>query len=123
KGAGDLGVELGAMDTTLYRDDVFDGLPKPEVGSTDLPGHTIEGKTVILVDDVLYTGRTIRAALDALMDYGRPHGVQLAVLVDRVHRELPIQPDYVGLKVETTRQQSVKVLLDGNERAVLRVKK
>jgi len=75
--------------------------------------HTIVGRTIILVDDVLYTGRTIRAALDALMDYGRPRAVQLAVLVDRGHRELPIQPDYVGLKVETTRNQSVKVILDG----------
>jgi pyrimidine operon attenuation protein/uracil phosphoribosyltransferase len=124
--AGELTAELGAIDITLYRDDVFEGLPKPEVGSTELPGHGIAGKTVILVDDVLYTGRTIRAALDALMDYGRPRGVQLAVLVDRGHRELPIQPDYVGLKVETTRQQSVKVLLgdaaDGRDRAVLREK-
>jgi pyrimidine operon attenuation protein/uracil phosphoribosyltransferase len=122
--AGELTAELGAMDITLYRDDVFNGLPKPEVGSTELPGHTIAGKTVILVDDVLYTGRTIRAALDALMDYGRPRAVQLAVLVDRGHRELPIQPDYVGLKVETTRQQSVKVVLaDAGDRAVLREKK
>jgi pyrimidine operon attenuation protein / uracil phosphoribosyltransferase len=119
----DLRVELGAMDITLYRDDVFVGLPKPEVGSTELPGHTIAGKTVILVDDVLYTGRTIRAALDALMDYGRPRAVQLAVLVDRGHRELPIQPDFVGLKVETTRQQSVKVMLGGEDRAVLREKR
>jgi len=88
------------------------------VGSTELPDHSIAGKTVILVDDVLYTGRTIRAALDALMDFGRPRGVQLAVLVDRGHRELPIQPDYVGLKVETTRMQSVKVILDdGRDRA------
>jgi pyrimidine operon attenuation protein/uracil phosphoribosyltransferase len=120
---GDLRVELGAVDITLYRDDVFEGLPKPEVGSSELPGHTAAGKTVILVDDVLYTGRTIRAALDALMDYGRPRGVQLAALVDRGHRELPIQPDYVGLKVETTRQQSVKVILDGRDRAVLREKR
>ena len=114
---------VGKIDITLYRDDVFDGLPKPEVGSTELPGHGIAGKSVVLVDDVLYTGRTIRAALDALMDYGRPRAVQLAVLVDRGHRELPIQPDYVGLKVETTRQQSVKVILDGKDRAVLREKR
>ena len=102
---------VGAIDITLYRDDVFEGLPKPEVGSTEIPGHSIEGKTVILVDDVLYTGRTIRAALDALMDYGRPERVQLAVLVDRGHRELPIQPDYVGITVQTTRRESVKVSL------------
>jgi pyrimidine operon attenuation protein/uracil phosphoribosyltransferase len=121
--AGEVAAKVGAMDITLYRDDVFEGLPKPEVGSTTLPEHTIAGKTVILVDDVLFTGRTIRAALDALMDYGRPRSVQLAVLIDRGHRELPIQPDYVGLKVETTRQQSVKLILDGRERAVLREKR
>ena len=120
---GELTAELGAIDITLYRDDVFEGLPKPEVGSSEFPGHTIAGKTIILVDDVLYTGRTIRAALDALMDYGRPRAVQLAVLVDRGHRELPIQPDYVGSRVETLRQQSVKVILDGRDRAVLRQRK
>ncbi|HEX8951264.1 MAG TPA: bifunctional pyr operon transcriptional regulator/uracil phosphoribosyltransferase PyrR [Polyangia bacterium] len=120
---GEIKASTGAIDITLYRDDVFEGLPKPEVGTTTLPEHTIAGKTVILVDDVLYTGRTIRAALDALMDYGRPRAVQLAVLVDRGHRELPIQPDYVGLKVETTRTQSVKVILDGRDRAVLREKR
>jgi pyrimidine operon attenuation protein/uracil phosphoribosyltransferase len=109
--AGGARPELGAIDITLYRDDVFEGLPKPEVGSTELPGHSIAGRTVVLVDDVLYTGRTIRAALDALMDYGRPRRVQLAVLVDRGHRELPIQPDYTGITVETTRAQSVKVTL------------
>jgi pyrimidine operon attenuation protein/uracil phosphoribosyltransferase len=109
--AGDVKPELGAIDITLYRDDVFEGLPKPEVGSTELPGHSIAGRTVVLVDDVLYTGRTIRAALDALMDYGRPRKVQLAVLVDRGHRELPIQPDYVGLAVQTQRNESVKVTL------------
>jgi pyrimidine operon attenuation protein/uracil phosphoribosyltransferase len=103
--------ELGAIDITLYRDDVFNGLPKPEVGSTELPGHSIAGRTVVLVDDVLYTGRTIRAALDALMDYGRPKKVQLAVLVDRGHRELPIQPDYVGSTVQTGPNESVKVTL------------
>jgi pyrimidine operon attenuation protein/uracil phosphoribosyltransferase len=111
---------VGKIDITLYRDDVFDGLPKPEVGSTDLPNHTIAGRSVVLVDDVLYTGRTIRAALDALMDYGRPRAVQLAVLVDRGHRELPIQPDYVGLTVQTSRSESVKVILDGRDRAMLR---
>jgi pyrimidine operon attenuation protein/uracil phosphoribosyltransferase len=127
--AGELGTpELGAIDITLYRDDVFEGLPKPEVGSTEMPGHTIEGKTVVLVDDVLYTGRTIRAALDALMDYGRPKKVQLAVLVDRgrEHRELPIQPDYVGIAVQTSRSESVKVTLaelHPTERVMLREKK
>jgi pyrimidine operon attenuation protein/uracil phosphoribosyltransferase len=117
---------VGKIDITLYRDDVFLGMAKPEVGSTELPGHGIAGKTVVLVDDVLYTGRTIRAALDALMDYGRPRAVELAVLIDRGHRELPIAPSYVGLRVETTRAQSVKVILDGPDketRAVLREKK
>ena len=117
--------ELGAIDITLYRDDVFEGLPKPEVGSTELPGHSIAGRTVVLVDDVLYTGRTIRAALDALMDYGRPKRVQLATLVDRGHRELPIQPDYVGLTVQTSRTESVKVTLkelDQSDRVILREK-
>jgi pyrimidine operon attenuation protein/uracil phosphoribosyltransferase len=117
--------ERGAIDITLYRDDVFEGLPKPEVGSTELPGHSIAGRTVVLVDDVLYTGRTIRAALDALMDFGRPRAVQLAVLVDRGHRELPIQPDYVGTVIQTARDESVKVTLaelGGPDRVVLRQK-
>jgi pyrimidine operon attenuation protein/uracil phosphoribosyltransferase len=114
---------LGAIDITLYRDDVFEGLPKPEVGKSELPGHSADGRTIVLVDDVLYTGRTIRAALDALMDYGRPRAVQLAVLVDRGHRELPIQPDYVGLTVQTGRDESVKVTLSelgAPDRVVLR---
>jgi pyrimidine operon attenuation protein / uracil phosphoribosyltransferase len=103
-------VPLGAVDITLYRDDVFVGLPRPEVGVTELP-FALPGKTIVLVDDVLYTGRTVRAALDALNDYGRARAVELAVLVDRGHRELPIQADYVGLRVETTRKESVKVML------------
>ena len=99
---------LGAVDISLYRDDVFIGLPRPQVGPTELP-FELPGRTIVLVDDVLYTGRTIRAALDALMDFGRPRAVQLAVLVDRGHRELPIGADYVGLKVDTSRDQSVRV--------------
>ena len=101
---------LGAVDITLYRDDVFRGLPRPEIGPTELP-FKLGGVTVVLVDDVLYTGRTVRAALDALMDFGRPRAVQLAVLVDRGLRELPIQADYVGLAAETTADESVKVYL------------
>ena len=101
---------LGAIDITLYRDDVFFGLPKPEIGPTDLP-ETIEGRTVVLVDDVLYTGRTVRAAMDVLADYGRPRAVQLAALIDRGRRELPIQPDFFGVKVQTTADQSVRVML------------
>lgn len=102
--------QLGAVDITLYRDDVFTGLPRPEVGPTELP-FALEGLTIVLVDDVLFTGRTVRAALDALMDYGRPAQVQLAALVDRGMRELPISADYVGINVETTVDDSVKVFL------------
>jgi pyrimidine operon attenuation protein/uracil phosphoribosyltransferase len=115
---------LGAIDITLYRDDVFRGLPRPEVGSTELP-FPLGGVTVVLVDDVLYTGRTVRAALDALMDYGRPRAVQLAVLVDRGQRELPIQADYVGLVAATTADESVKVVLrEGGDpdRVIVRVR-
>jgi pyrimidine operon attenuation protein/uracil phosphoribosyltransferase len=114
---------LGAIDITLYRDDVFVGLPKPEVGPTDLP-LPIAGRKLVLVDDVLFTGRTVRAALDVVMDYGRPRAVELAALIDRGHRELPIQPDYVGLAVATTRAQSVRVELvelgASADRAILR---
>ncbi len=102
-------IPCGAMDITLYRDDVFTGLSRPEVGPTELPG-TVHGKSVILIDDVLFTGRTIRAALEEIMEFGRPHSIQLAVLVDRGHRELPIQADFVGLTVETQREQVVRVL-------------
>jgi pyrimidine operon attenuation protein / uracil phosphoribosyltransferase len=113
---------LGAVDITLYRDDVFHGLPMPEIGPTELPSG-IEGQTIILVDDVLYTGRTIRAAMDVLADYGRPRAVQLAALVDRGRRELPIQPDYVGIQVQTTALESVRVMLKERgepDRVVLR---
>jgi pyrimidine operon attenuation protein/uracil phosphoribosyltransferase len=118
-------VPLGAVDITLYRDDVFVGLPRPEVGTTELP-FALPGRSIVLVDDVLYTGRTVRAALDALNDYGRPRAVELAVLVDRGHRELPIQADYVGVKVETTRSESVRVMLQElgePDRVVLRERK
>jgi pyrimidine operon attenuation protein/uracil phosphoribosyltransferase len=90
---------LGALDIALYRDDIADRL-RPEIGPTELP-FALAGTKVVLVDDVLYTGRTVRAALDALMDWGRPRAVQLAVLVDRGHRELPIRADYVGTTVDT----------------------
>jgi pyrimidine operon attenuation protein/uracil phosphoribosyltransferase len=99
---------LGAVDIALYRDDVFEGLPRPEIGPTELP-FELEGSRVVLVDDVLYTGRTVRAALDALMDFGRPRAVQLAVLVDRGLRELPIRADYVGLTIESAPTESVRV--------------
>lgn len=104
-------VPQGQVDITLYRDDALRGLPRPEIGPTSLP-FQLAAKKVVLVDDVLFTGRTVRAALDALNDYGRPHRVRLAVLIDRGHRELPIQADYVGLRVDTTDDQSVKVQLE-----------
>ena len=117
-------VPVGEMDITLYRDDVFQGLPDPQVGPTRLD-FGVRDKKVVLVDDVLYTGRTIRAALDELMDFGRPRKVELAVLVDRGWRELPIQADFVGITVETERDESVKVMIgeeDGKEEVVLRKK-
>lgn len=113
---------LGAVDITLYRDDVFHGLPKPEIGPTDLP-ESVDGRRVVLVDDVLFTGRTIRAAMDVLADYGRPRSETLAVLVDRGRRELPIQPDFVGVAVQTTATESVRVMLNERgetDRVVLR---
>ena len=108
--------QLGAVDITFYRDDVSvrnGGAPlheQPVVRGTALD-FSLEGKTVVLVDDVLYTGRTIRAAIDALLEYGRPERVQLAVLVDRGHRELPIRPDYVGKNLPTARSERVQVQL------------
>jgi pyrimidine operon attenuation protein/uracil phosphoribosyltransferase len=105
------GVEIptGSLDITFYRDDI-DNKPKPLPKSTDIP-IDISGKTVVLVDDVLYTGRTIRAAMDALMDHGRPARVQLAALVDRGHRELPIRADFVGRNLPTGKHEDVQVLL------------
>jgi len=100
----------GMIDITLYRDDVFIGLPQPVVGRTEMP-FDVSGIDIILVDDVLYTGRTVRSALDAIIDYGRPGRVRLAVLADRGLRELPVQADHVGLRIDTRRDQSVKVLL------------
>ena len=116
---------VGILDITLYRDDLSTLGYQPEVHETQLPVD-ITGKDVILVDDVLYTGRTIRAALDALIDMGRPTTIQLAVLIDRGHRELPIRADYVGKNVPTSKHESVSVQLgatDGTERVVIREKK
>ena len=121
-GAGEAKPLLGAVDISLYRDDVFRGLPKPEIGPTELP-EPIDGRMVVLVDDVLFTGRTIRAAMDVLADYGRPRAVKLATLVDRGRRELPIQPDVVGVVVETTASESVRVMLSERgegDRVILR---
>jgi len=117
------GVELpvGALDVTLYRDDLGKVGVQPVVRKTEIP-FTVDQKKVVLVDDVLYTGRTIRAAMDSLMDLGRPRLIQLAVLVDRGHRELPVRADYVGKNVPTSQQEQVQVLLeeeDGVDRVVI----
>ena len=103
-------VPLGKLDISFYRDDFLTYL-SPEVHGTHIP-FSLDGKTVVLIDDVLYTGRTIRAALDALMDLGRPASIQLAVLVDRGHRELPIRADYVGKNVPSSRDENVRLFLE-----------
>ena len=105
-------VPTGALDITLYRDDLMRHAvgPQPLVRKTEIP-FSIDDKRILLVDDVLYTGRTIRAALDALIDFGRPKAIQLVVLVDRGHRELPIKADYVGKNLPTSLSQSVQVHL------------
>lgn len=115
-------VRAGALDVTLYRDDLAGGPHRP-MSPTRVPAEGIDGATVVLVDDVLFSGRTIRAAFDALRDLGRPARVQLAVLVDRGHRELPIRADYVGKNVPTSRDEGVSVRLteiDGGDAVVLR---
>jgi len=114
-------IPKGALDITLYRDDLQTVGPRPVVGATNLPGD-IDGKRIVIVDDVLYTGRTIRAALDELADFGRPARISLAVLIDRGGRELPIQPDIVGKVVPARNGDRVDVLLqevDGATKAVL----
>lgn len=103
-------VPIGILDITLYRDDLNTIADHPVVRTTEIP-FDIEGKTLVLVDDVLYTGRTVRAALDAIMDIGRPGKIQLAVLIDRGHRELPIRADYVGKNVPTSSREVVSVRL------------
>ncbi len=105
------GVLAGSVDASLYRDDI--GLRPVSPGAVSELDFPIDGATVVLVDDVLYTGRTVRAALDAVSDYGRPGAVQLAVLVDRGHRELPIRPDYVGKNLPTSTSETVTVSADG----------
>jgi pyrimidine operon attenuation protein/uracil phosphoribosyltransferase len=113
----------GALDITLYRDDLMRQPvgPQPVVRSTEIP-FSVDDRTILLVDDVLYTGRTVRAALDALIDLGRPQAIQLVVLVDRGHRELPIKADYVGKNLPTSRGESVQVRLeevDGDDEVVI----
>jgi pyrimidine operon attenuation protein/uracil phosphoribosyltransferase len=104
-------VQFGTLDISLYRDDYEHLRENPKLQGSDIP-FEVEGEQIVLVDDVLFTGRTIRAALDALSDYGRPGRVELAVLVDRGHREFPIQPDYVGIRLETERRDHVYVSLE-----------
>lgn len=114
-------VPCGSLDITMYRDDLR-LKPARALERTDLPPEGVDGVVVVLVDDVLYSGRTIRAALDALGDLGRPRAVQLAVLVDRGHRELPIRADYVGKNLPTSQRESVQVLLtelDGRDAVLL----
>jgi pyrimidine operon attenuation protein/uracil phosphoribosyltransferase len=114
-------VPQGSLDITMYRDDLR-LRPARALGPTQVPPEGIDGRTVVLVDDVLYSGRTVRAALDALNDLGRPRAVQLAVLVDRGHRELPIRADYVGKNLPTSQSEQVRVLLtevDGEDAVLL----
>ena len=111
EGIENITVDHGILDITLYRDDLAEGIQKPELKKTEI-SFALENKHIILCDDVLFTGRTIRAAIDALMDFGRPSSVQLAVLIDRGHRELPIRPDYVGKNIPTAKSKRIQVLLD-----------
>ncbi len=116
-----LKIPVGALNISLYRDDLSSLNQQPAVPQTDIPVN-IDGKSVVLVDDVLYTGRSIRAAMDALIDLGRPRSIQLAVLVDRGHRELPIRADYVGKNIPSSRDEEIQVQLletDGLERVVI----
>ncbi|SDI66982.1 bifunctional pyr operon transcriptional regulator/uracil phosphoribosyltransferase PyrR [Natribacillus halophilus] len=110
----DIDLPVGSVDITLYRDDLEKKQADPEIHELDLP-VSIEGRKIILVDDVLYTGRTVRAAMDALMDKGRPSQIQLAVLIDRGHRELPIRPDYIGKNVPTSRSEVIRVLFANSD--------
>ncbi|MEN3045464.1 MAG: bifunctional pyr operon transcriptional regulator/uracil phosphoribosyltransferase PyrR [Candidatus Hydrothermales bacterium] len=117
-------IEMGTVDITFYRDDLMKLYEQPEVKETNIP-FSVDDEKILLVDDVIYTGRTIRCAIDVLLDYGRPKKVELLVIVDRGHRELPIHPDYVGRKIPTSRDEIIDVRVrevDGED-AVLLVKK
>ncbi len=116
-----LPIAMGVLDITLYRDDLRDKLEQPILKGTEI-SFDVTGKDIILVDDVLYTGRTVRAALDELIDLGRPSSIQLAVMADRGHRELPIKADFVGKNIPTTDQEEIRVLLkevDGEDGIIL----
>lgn len=106
-------IPVGIIDTVPHRDDRRN-IPVPQISTSDMP-FDISGKKVIMVDDVLYTGRTVRAAMEALISYGRPSGIQLAVLIDRGHRELPIRGDYVGKNIPTSRSETIKVEIQAEE--------
>jgi len=115
-------VPQGELDITLYRDDLAQRRHQPPLGPSDVP-VSLTDRQIVLVDDVIFTGRTVRAALNAVMDYGRPRSVQLAVLIDRGHRDLPIRPDYVGKNVPTALDEEVQVRLeetDGVDEVVIR---
>ena len=114
-------IPLGVLDITLYRDDISISKKKPSLGKTQIP-FSLDDKKVILIDDVLFTGRTIRAAMDALIDFGRPKMIQLAVLIDRGHRELPIRADFVGKNIPSARDEEIKVRLiesDGIDEVII----
>jgi pyrimidine operon attenuation protein/uracil phosphoribosyltransferase len=106
-----LSIPVGALDISLYRDDLASLELKPIVQRSDIPVD-IDGKSLVLVDDVLYTGRSIRAAMDALIDFGRPSDIQLAVLIDRGHRELPVRADYIGKNIPSSRDEEIQVQLE-----------
>jgi pyrimidine operon attenuation protein/uracil phosphoribosyltransferase len=114
-------VPVGILDITLYRDDLQLVAKQPVVGRTEMPAP-VDGKVVVLVDDVLFTGRTVRAAMDEIMDFGRPRAIQLAVLIDRGHRELPIRADYVGKNVPTSAKEVISVMVaeeDGEDKVTV----
>ncbi len=116
-----MGVPIGSLDITLYRDDLRGKINQPQLKTTDIL-YDIAGKNIILVDDVLFTGRTVRSALNALMDLGRPASIQLAVMIDRGHRQLPIKADFVGKNIPTSFQQQIQVLMsevDGEDAVFL----
>ena len=118
---GETGIPVGSIDISLYRDDLSIMADQPVTGESEIPCD-INGRTVILVDDVIYTGRTVRAAIEAVFHFGRPRSIQLAVLIDRGHRELPIRPDYVGKNVPTSLLEMISVQLteiDGQDQVVL----
>ncbi len=117
-------IPMGTVDITFYRDDLMKLYEQPEVKETNIP-FQVEDKNIILIDDVIYTGRTVRCAIDVIMDYGRPKKIELLVVADRGHRELPIHPDYVGRKIPTSRDEIVDVRvkeIDGEDAVVLKKK-